>query len=45
MIVNCTACGELLGSVFIFVDRHTRLCLDCGEKRTKHREETEPHEP
>lgn len=34
MIVNCTACGELLGSVFIFVDRHTRLCLDCGEKHT-----------
>lgn len=34
MILNCTQCGELLGQVFIFVDRHTRLCLDCGEART-----------
>lgn len=34
MILNCTQCGELLGQVFIFVDRHTRLCLDCAEKRT-----------
>lgn len=35
MIVNCTACGDELGKVFIFVDRTTRLCLDCGEQRTQ----------
>lgn len=35
MIVNCTNCDEILGKVFVFVDRHTRLCLDCAEARTE----------
>lgn len=39
MISDCTRCGLELGSVFVFVDRHTRLCLDCAESRTA------PHNP
>lgn len=34
MILECTNCGLELGSVFVFVDRHTRLCLICAEQRT-----------
>lgn len=34
MITDCTNCGNELGKVFVFVDRQTRLCLDCGEART-----------
>lgn len=34
MIVNCTNCDNELGKVFVFFDRHTHLCLDCGEART-----------
>lgn len=34
MMTDCTECGLELGQLFVFIDRHTRLCLDCAEKIT-----------